>query len=1586
MYERIKYLIIFCIAKSGLILITVVFFTFQCSDPLSFLFADTTLRVDKNKVLLYEGEANTIGFRLNSKPFNDEKFVTLTASLECEGFSESERTSRAIIDRKTITWRINNWATWQKIVIVAIENDKQEISKTCKLLLEPIQSNDVGFDKLKMKEIPITILDNDGDANIKVSTQNLALAEADSANEVDSANVSYTIHLTNKPRDEVIINITHKDDLPSWFSLPKLIVGGTPATSVTFTTENYNQPQTITVAYPNDMYADGNFIHTLQHTITTIDPVYKEIAPINLPTVTLDLRDNDTLNFQTINNQDNALISSLEGKEGMTQSFKIKPSISLREGSIIKLDVEAANRNSDRIQLANSSSPYSLNPVRLTFKNNNPQIVNIHFIDDDLTTEGSLATTINYSVISSGSDLPIVDGVSLSPQGGFASAGGSLMINIIEKDTPDLRVTNCYTGDSGINRLIEGGSITCNIHWDIALPVGGAVDVKVVPDISLGTILPINANNVLRFARGDGTNAKSITIFFKENDNIDQTNYDQTVTFSTDQMTGPALGYEDKEKRVILNIIDDDTDSFSGSSFIPNQAVNVISSLREGDMREGDSGALKICLTSDPKITADPKNSMDPPVDATVSFTLQSSDSGILNITNPTFSLNGKGCHNFNLTAPNNNIIDAARSVTLTISNFNNDGDTDYTLAQLSSVIGDNIIISIIDDDVPSVTISTSSLTILEGDSAQRYRIGLAESAPPSSRENVVIDLSSNHALLTVAPAQFALNSTNRSQDITVTRVNNDIAEDDGLTGTISHTLNPSTGASYNIASVQEAIRDANITVTMNDNDTAGFIFTPTNRQMNAAEGESVYYAVQLRSKPTENVILGINPDFGLTGSATSLIFTPSNWSTPKTVVVQIRENSYVGDYDTQVNHSISSADSKYDSLAIAPVTIHVANNDGGIGNVIISNNVLTFDDTAGKTGATYTISLSHNPALDTDVKVMSTITSKDDNLQVNPPVLTLQVSPSVVTFTSSAASPQTITVKRKDDASNMIMADITGIINHRIVITRTNLNTNSDSNITTFQGDSTVNVTVNSTIFIIDADADIDADHDGLIDIKNAAMLNNMRYNLAGTSYKTSATQATGNKKGCLNNVCNGYELTANIDLLDLLDTNENGSIDTTTVSVSKNAHADEDEQITVIDTGTGKDTSWVPIGDAPAPFTSIFEGNNHTIANLWVNISSSTNSVYGGLFGVTRRTIIRNVEIVSGSIHSSVTGPSFKSYSGGLVGYSDQSLTITNCTFSGNNRVSSIVTRASYSGGLVGFSDDPGAMGGGSESLTIANCVFEGSIFSSIPNSSLSDKKALSGGLVGDAGKLLTITNSAFLGGSVSSFIFASSVSDSDNANQAISGGLVGCARKSSTITNSSFFGGSISSFISDPSTIAKDDAWSGGLIACSATLPLPTTAPSTTASLTINNSVFFGSGEISSSSPPSHSHNTESYSGGLVAHLDSSFVLTAQNSYWNSDAPQRVNGSLQSSKRARGDAETEPSGTFGLTLMELKAITSSTLSAPSPSDLPHSTTDNTKAWDLGTVSQLPAIKKCVNLMVDPNTFVVTCGSYGALLPRQR
>ena len=277
-----------------------------------------------------------------------------------------------------------------------------------------------------------------------------------------------------------------------------------------------------------------------------------------------------------------------------------------------------------------------------------------------------------------------------------------------------------------------------------------------------------------------------------------------------------------------------------------------------------------------------------------------------------------------------------------------------------------------------------------------------------------------------------------------------------------------------------------------------------------------------------------------------------------------------------------------------------------------------------------------------------------------------------------------------------MIVVDITGVINHTIVSVA-----DSDPNLTTFQDGSTVDVTVSSTTTLADFDSN------GLIEIKNAEMLHNMRHDLTGASYKGSAG-GMPNTDGCPTSGCNGYELTADIDLLSLLDKNGNGEIDETTVSIDTNADGDttdaDDKQVTVIDTGTGKDTSWMPIGDNltdsdTSRFTGIFEGNEHTIANLWVNGSFKG----AGLFGTTGGTVeIRNVGVISGSVHSSISD--FSS-SGGLVGRAYGPSTIINSYFSGSGGISSFCSSSSsgsYSGGLVGRVDNL---------LTIMNSYFSGS-----------------------------------------------------------------------------------------------------------------------------------------------------------------------------------------------------------------------------------------------------------------------------------
>ncbi|MCH9665353.1 MAG: hypothetical protein K0U41_05840 [Gammaproteobacteria bacterium] len=121
----------------------------------------------------------------------------------------------------------------------------------------------------------------------------------------------------------------------------------------------------------------------------------------------------------------------------------------------------------------------------------------------------------------------------------------------------------------------------------------------------------------------------------------------------------------------------------------------------------------------------------------------------------------------------------------------------------------------------------------------------------------------------------------------------------------------------------------------------------------------------------------------------------------------------------------------------------------------------------------------------------------------------------------------------------------------------------------------------------------DVDDDGDGLIEIHSAAELNMLRNNIAGTGFSNIAGEQ-GSVMGCPTSVgCNGYELSADIDLASY--------------------------------------TSWIPLGNSTTPFTSKFDGNSYTISGLSIAADSGDNQ---GLFGVIEGAIIRNVTLTDVSI----------------------------------------------------------------------------------------------------------------------------------------------------------------------------------------------------------------------------------------------------------------------------------------------------------------------------------------------------------------
>ena len=136
----------------------------------------------------------------------------------------------------------------------------------------------------------------------------------------------------------------------------------------------------------------------------------------------------------------------------------------------------------------------------------------------------------------------------------------------------------------------------------------------------------------------------------------------------------------------------------------------------------------------------------------------------------------------------------------------------------------------------------------------------------------------------------------------------------------------------------------------------------------------------------------------------------------------------------------------------------------------------------------------------------------------------------------------------------------------------------------------------------------DYDDDNDRLIEVNSLAQLNAIRWDLNGDGAVAAADQANyaaafpgltagmgcpdGNDADTAPDPCLGYELRSDLDF----DTDGDGGID-----------ADDGFH-------WNRSLGWEGIGTSANPFTGTFQGNNKTIANLYVNRTQPTRA---GLFG---------------------------------------------------------------------------------------------------------------------------------------------------------------------------------------------------------------------------------------------------------------------------------------------------------------------------------------------------------------------------------
>lgn len=147
--------------------------------------------------------------------------------------------------------------------------------------------------------------------------------------------------------------------------------------------------------------------------------------------------------------------------------------------------------------------------------------------------------------------------------------------------------------------------------------------------------------------------------------------------------------------------------------------------------------------------------------------------------------------------------------------------------------------------------------------------------------------------------------------------------------------------------------------------------------------------------------------------------------------------------------------------------------------------------------------------------------------------------------------------------------------------------------------------------------------------------------------------------------------------------------------VAKNEEAHAVLDNNIDLSTVCSEKLGSWVPIGLLPNRFKGVFDGQNHTIKNIYMDGNSYEGQ---GLFGCMKNAVIKNV--ILGPGHISSKGVSV----GGIVGVGSGS--IINC-----HNYANVFSTNKFNGGIIGYL---------SSNSTIERCHNEGEITSTTSNRS--------------------------------------------------------------------------------------------------------------------------------------------------------------------------------------------------------------------------------------------------------------------------
>ncbi|MFA8450501.1 MAG: gliding motility-associated C-terminal domain-containing protein [Bacteroidales bacterium] len=1003
----------------------------------------TNLKTSEDK-----GNAN-FKIKLSAKPTKNV-IVTIASTDETEGIIEGS---------KTLTFTPYSWKNYKPILLKGVDDALVDGNQNYQITFKVKSDSDI-FDDIAVTPIDVINLDDDN-AELKFTNHsNLETSEEGPGSD------SFDICLTAKPTADVNIQINHSD--PTEGTLDK--------TSIDFTTENWNNPQTITITGVDDFDVDGKKISTINFTSSSTQA---EFDKITIPSISVANKDNDFAGINVL----------------ATKPYKLTTS---EEGTSDELQLQLGSKPSQTVTI-NVSSPLagegSINKNTFIFDPSNWNI-----------TQTLIVTGLNDDFIDYDKNYDLT--LSCSSTDLDYNKADNVIIKVTNEDNNFAGVK--FTTPTSLETKEEGETIAT---LGIALGAQPAKKVMIV----VANVIPAEEGQIL---------TPSITIepsdwnvphiFQVKGVDDDLVDGDQTykIRFITDSKDGAYSGLmwpqidEITVKNIDnnhagLNFFDDKnlrtkeegettTNYYLNLGSKPTNNVNI--QLSSSNTSEGDITPKSVIIIPENwkkkfKITAKGKD--DPYIDKDqsyqINYTTTSADKAFDKISpiTPTTVTNedndfaglifnkisnietleeGETSYTFsfqlgakpqktvtiNLNHPDPsegylskvkyiiNPEDWNKTQSVTVNGVNDnlvDGDITYNIS-LTSKSTDPVFDKLSIPNIPVTNkdnnhagvrlVNAKDIITTEGDDTP-HTVGITLGAQPEKGNDVTITLSnplntdgtpSDEGTISKKTFTFTYDNWNNIQNIGIQSVNDDFVDGDQ-----DYVIKVS---SSSIDPTFTGITIPDIPVTNKDNNTATITFDKISKLETKEEGETTdEFTFTFGGRPLQEVEVSFVVNDKTEGKivpAEKIIVKPENWNIPQIVIIKGLDDVIIdGDIKYQIDVTTKSKDVLFTNLATPKIEVtNIDNNFPGI-NFSDLTNLETSED--GSKNETIELSLGAKPLK--DVKIIASITDLSEG----------NINKTQFTFTPDTWNiPQNLIVNGEDD--NII----DGNIKHEITITTQSL------------------------------------------------------------------------------------------------------------------------------------------------------------------------------------------------------------------------------------------------------------------------------------------------------------------------------------------------------------------------------------------------------------------------------------------------------------------------------------------------------------------------------------------------------------------